>query len=81
MLTVDSQRLWSSLMELARIGGTAKGGAVYLSRIAPTAMVFGPCAGGIRHNELESARPEHLAAGCDVLLHAVLRPAGAMAAS
>ena len=51
--------------------------AVYMSRIAPTAMVFVPCAGGISHNELESARPEHLAAGCDVLLHAVLRRAGA----
>jgi N-carbamoyl-L-amino-acid hydrolase len=50
--------------------------AVYLSRIAPAAMVFVPCAGGISHNELESARPEHLAAGCDVLLHAVLRRAG-----
>ena len=49
--------------------------AVYLSRIAPTAMIFVPCAGGISHNELESARPEHLAAGCDVLLHAVLRRA------
>nr|HET7860493.1 Zn-dependent hydrolase [Caldimonas sp.] len=49
--------------------------AVYLSRIAPTAMVFVPCAGGISHNELESARPEDLAAGCDVLLHAVLRRA------
>jgi len=50
--------------------------AVYMARIAPTAMVFVPCAGGISHNELESARPEHLAAGCDVLLHAVLRRAG-----
>jgi N-carbamoyl-L-amino-acid hydrolase len=46
--------------------------AVYMSRIAPTAMIFVPCEGGISHNELESARPEHLAAGCDVLLHAVL---------
>ena len=54
--------------------------AVYLSRIAPTAMIFVPCAGGISHNELESARPEHLAAGCDVLLHAVLRRAGAVGA-
>jgi len=54
--------------------------AVYLSRIAPTAMIFVPCARGISHNELESARPEHLAAGCDVLLHAVLRRAGAVGA-
>jgi N-carbamoyl-L-amino-acid hydrolase len=50
--------------------------AVYLARVAPTAMVFVPCEGGISHNEIENARPEHLAAGCDVLLQAVLRAAG-----
>ena len=52
--------------------------AVYLARIAPTAMVFVPCEGGISHNEIENARPEDLAAGCNVLLHAVLRSAGAV---
>jgi acetylornithine deacetylase/succinyl-diaminopimelate desuccinylase-like protein len=51
--------------------------AVYMSRITPTAMIFVPCAAGISHDELESARREHLAAGCDVLPHAVLRRAGA----
>ncbi|TAK42330.1 MAG: Zn-dependent hydrolase, partial [Betaproteobacteria bacterium] len=29
--------------------------AVYIARVAPTAMIFIPCAGGISHNELESA--------------------------
>jgi beta-ureidopropionase / N-carbamoyl-L-amino-acid hydrolase len=50
--------------------------AVYLSRVAPTAMIFVPCEGGISHNEIESATPEDLAAGCNVLLHAVLARAG-----
>jgi N-carbamoyl-L-amino-acid hydrolase len=50
--------------------------AVYLSRVAPTAMVFVPCEGGISHNETESATPADLAAGCNVLLHAVLARAG-----
>jgi N-carbamoyl-L-amino-acid hydrolase len=50
--------------------------AVYMARIAPTAMVFVPCEGGISHNEIESARPEDVAAGCNVLLHAVLQRAG-----
>ena len=50
--------------------------AVYMSRIAPTAMVFVPCEGGISHNELENARPEDIAAGCNVLLDAVLARAG-----
>src|SRR6185437_14212938 len=46
--------------------------AVYLARVAPAAMIFVPCEGGVSHNELESARPEDLAAGCNVLLRAVL---------
>jgi len=50
--------------------------AVYMARVAPTAMIFVPCEGGISHNEIENARPEHLAAGCDVLLRAVLQRAG-----
>jgi N-carbamoyl-L-amino-acid hydrolase len=52
--------------------------AVYMARIAPTAMVFVPCEGGISHNEIENARPEDLAAGCNVLLQAVLKRAGAL---
>jgi N-carbamoyl-L-amino-acid hydrolase len=51
--------------------------AVYLARVAPTAMVFVPCEGGISHNEIENARPEDLAAGCSVMLEAVLATAGA----
>lgn len=50
--------------------------AVYMARIAPTAMVFVPCEGGISHNEIENARPEDIAAGCNVLLHAVVSRAG-----
>jgi beta-ureidopropionase / N-carbamoyl-L-amino-acid hydrolase len=50
--------------------------AVYMARIAPTAMVFVPCEGGISHNEIENARTEDIAAGCNVLLHAVLGRAG-----
>ena len=51
--------------------------AVYMARIAPTAMVFVPCEGGISHNEIENARPADIAAGCNVLLQAVLARAGA----
>jgi N-carbamoyl-L-amino-acid hydrolase len=45
--------------------------------VVPTAMIFVPCAGGLSHNEAESASPEDLAAGADVLLHALLRLADA----
>ena len=50
--------------------------AVYVARTAPTAMIFVPCKDGISHNEIEDARPEHLAAGANVLLHAMLDQAG-----
>ena len=50
--------------------------AVYVARTAPAAMIFVPCKDGISHNEIEDARPEHLAAGCNVLLHAMLDQAG-----
>jgi len=50
--------------------------AVYVARHAPTAMIFVPCKDGISHNEIEDARPEHLAAGANVLLHAMLEQAG-----
>jgi len=49
--------------------------SVYVSRIAPTAMIFVPCKGGISHNESESAEPADLTAGCDVLLNAVVQMA------
>jgi len=50
--------------------------AVYIAGVAPTAMIFVPCEGGISHNEIENATPEDLAAGCNVLLQAVLARAG-----
>ena len=53
--------------------------AVYLARVAPAAMIFVPCKDGISHNEIEDARPEHLEAGCNVLLRAMLAQAGVAA--
>ncbi len=46
--------------------------ACQICRVAPTAMIFVPCAGGLSHNETESAETEDLEAGCNVLLHAML---------
>ena len=44
----------------------------YLSRVAPTSMIFVPCIGGISHNEIEDAKPEWIEAGANVLLSVVL---------
>src|SRR6202047_4780045 len=46
--------------------------AVYMARVAPTAMIFVPCVDGISHNEIEDAKPDDLTAGCNVLLNTVL---------
>lgn len=46
--------------------------AGYVSRVAPTAMIFAPCHNGISHNEAEFTSKEQCAAGAQVLLQAVL---------
>jgi N-carbamoyl-L-amino-acid hydrolase len=46
--------------------------AYYISRIAPTAMIFTPCRDGISHNEAEHAELDYTAPGVNVLLQAVL---------
>lgn len=50
--------------------------ACHIARVAPTAMIFVPCAGGLSHNEAESAEQEDLTAGANVLLQAITRLAG-----
>lgn len=72
----DAQSLGYTAMDVVSGAGHD---AVYLARLAPTAMIFVPCADGISHNEIEDARPEHLEAGCNVLLHSMLRSAGVTA--
>ena len=49
--------------------------ACWAAKVAPTTMVMCPCVDGLSHNEDETITPEWAAAGCDVLLHAVLETA------
>lgn len=53
--------------------------AIYTARVAPSGMIFVPCKDGISHNEIEDAQSEHLEAGANVLLHAMLERAGVVA--
>ncbi len=46
--------------------------AMYTARVCPTTMVFVPCAGGLSHNEAESATQDDCGHGAQVLLEAVL---------
>jgi len=53
--------------------------AVYMAKLVPAGMIFIPCKDGISHNEIEDAKPEHITAGGNVLLHAMLERAGVAA--
>jgi N-carbamoyl-L-amino-acid hydrolase len=64
-----TQRLGYSHLDIVSGAGHD---SVYISHIAPTAMIFVPCEGGISHNEHENAQKEDVAAGADVLMAAVL---------
>jgi N-carbamoyl-L-amino-acid hydrolase len=46
--------------------------AAFVSRVAPSSMIFVPCKDGISHNEVEYSSKEQCAAGAQVLLQAVL---------
>ena len=46
--------------------------AVYIARVAPTAMIFVPCENGISHNETEAIGMSDAEAGANVLMRAVL---------
>jgi N-carbamoyl-L-amino-acid hydrolase len=50
--------------------------AVNVSRVAPTSMIFIPCAEGLSHNEEERIEPDQAETGANVLLHAILERAG-----
>src|SRR5262249_26473281 len=46
--------------------------AASIAAVAPSAMIFVPCRGGISHNEAEFTSQEQCAQGAQVLLEAVL---------
>ncbi len=53
--------------------------AIFLAELGPAGMIFVPCEGGISHNEIENAAADDLAAGCAVLLRAMLAASLALA--
>lgn len=73
-----------NVIEALRVGAEAAGfkpvditsgaghDACYISQIAPTGMLFIPCADGLSHNEAESILPAHATAGAQATLNAVL---------
>ena len=49
--------------------------ASYTNPVCPTAMIFVPSIGGRSHVEIENTRWEDCEAGCNVLLHCLLKAA------
>ncbi len=49
--------------------------ACFVSRVAPTAMIFIPCVKGISHNEAEAITPDWAEKGANVLLHTLINSA------
>jgi len=47
--------------------------SLFVSRIAPVAMLFIPCRGGVSHRPDEYASPEWIAAGVEVLARTLAR--------
>lgn len=46
--------------------------SVYVSKVAPTSMIFIPCKDGLSHNEAEDATVEHIVKGANVLTNTLL---------
>ena len=71
---IDAVRVATDRLGLAsrEIVSGAGHDSAYVARVTPTGMIFVPCAGGLSHNEAESAERDHVAAGASVLLSAVL---------
>ncbi len=74
---IDAVRRGAQMLGYSHMDAVSGAGhdAVYMARLAPAGMIFIPCKDGISHNEIEDAKPEHITAGCNVLLHAMLERA------
>ncbi|MEJ5861936.1 Zn-dependent hydrolase [Pseudomonas farsensis] len=78
---VDAVRESASALGLGHMDIVSGAGhdAIFLAELGPAGMIFVPCEGGISHNEIENATPQDLAAGCAVLLRAMLAASEAIA--
>ncbi len=70
---VDAVRAAAATLALSALEMVSGAGhdSCNIAAVAPTAMIFVPCAGGLSHNEAETAAPSDVEAGANVLLHAI----------
>jgi N-carbamoyl-L-amino-acid hydrolase len=76
-ICVDAVRKGARSLGLSHMDIVSGAGhdAIFVAELGPAGMIFVPCEGGISHNEIENAAPADLAAGCAVLLRAMLNAA------
>ena len=60
-------------LSYSRMVSRAYHDSLFMSRVAPTAMLFIPCRGGVSHRPDEFASTEDIARGSLVLAHALAR--------
>ncbi|VVN65352.1 Zn-dependent hydrolase [Pseudomonas fluorescens] len=74
---VDAVRQGAQQLGLSHMDIVSGAGhdAIFVAELGPAGMIFVPCEGGISHNEIENAAPDDLAAGCAVLLRAMVNAA------
>jgi N-carbamoyl-L-amino-acid hydrolase len=71
VLDVADELSYSSMLWVSGAGHDAS----YTNHVCPTAMIFVPSIGGRSHVEIENTRWEDCEAGCNVLLHCLLKGA------
>jgi ureidoglycolate amidohydrolase len=59
----------ATIQSFTRLVSRAYHDALFMSRIAPTGMIFIPCRGGVSHRPDEYASPEDIVSGISVLAH------------
>jgi N-carbamoyl-L-amino-acid hydrolase len=76
-LCIDAVRQGAGQLGLSHMDIVSGAGhdAIFIAELGPAGMIFVPCEGGISHNEIENATPQDLAAGCAVLLRAMVSAA------
>jgi N-carbamoyl-L-amino-acid hydrolase len=71
---INAVRTAASTLDLSALEMVSGAGhdSCNVASVAPTAMIFVPCAGGLSHNEAETAAPSDVEAGANVLLHTIV---------
>lgn len=72
LLTVLERAAEGTGLATKRMVSGAFHDALFVNRIAPSAMIFVPCRDGLSHNEAEYTAPGHVVSGARLLLQSTI---------